>query len=93
MGLRTFKNGVHPFEGKELSKEKPVKELLPKGELVFPVSQHIGAPAKPVVKAMTIALAAMNTITAPIKYSYHLSSLKLFFILSKIFVPPLLPSL
>lgn len=25
-------------------------ELLPKGELVFPVSQHIGAPAKPVVK-------------------------------------------
>ncbi len=50
MGLRTFKNGVHPFEGKELSKEKPVKELIPKGELVFPVSQHIGAPAKPVVK-------------------------------------------
>ena len=50
MGLRTFKNGVHPFEGKELSKEKPVKELLPKGELVFPVSQHIGAPAKPIVK-------------------------------------------
>ena len=50
MGLRTFKNGVHPFEGKELSREKPVKELLPKGELVFPVSQHIGAPAKPVVK-------------------------------------------
>ena len=33
-----------------MSKEKPVKELLPKGELVFPVSQHIGAPAKPVVK-------------------------------------------
>ena len=50
MGLRTFKNGVHPFEGKELSKEKPVQELLPKGELVFPVSQHIGAHAKPVVK-------------------------------------------
>ena len=50
MGLRTFKNGVHPFEGKELSKEKPVQELLPKGELVFPVSQHIGAPAKPIVK-------------------------------------------
>ncbi len=56
MGLRTFKNGVHPFEGKELSKEKPVKELLPKGELVFPVSQHIGAPAKPVVKAGDLVL-------------------------------------
>ena len=56
MGLRTFKNGVHPFEGKELSKEKPVQELLPKGELVFPVSQHIGAPAKPVVKAGVMVL-------------------------------------
>ena len=50
MGLGTFKNGVHPFEGKELSKDKPIQELQPSGELVFPVSQHIGAPAKPVVK-------------------------------------------
>ena len=49
MSLRTFKGGVHPFEGKELSKSKPIKELLPQGELVFPVSQHIGAPAKPLV--------------------------------------------
>lgn len=49
MGLRTFKGGVHPFEGKELSKDKPVEEYLPKGDLVFPVSQHIGAPANPVV--------------------------------------------
>lgn len=39
-----------------MSKEKPVKELLPKGELVFPVSQHIGAPAKPVVKAGDMVL-------------------------------------
>ena len=48
MGLRTFRGGVHPFEGKELSKDKPVEEYLPKGDLVFPVSQHIGAPAQPV---------------------------------------------
>lgn len=49
MGLLTFKGGVHPYEGKELSKDKPTRELLPKGELVYPVSQHIGAPAKPIV--------------------------------------------
>ena len=49
MGLRTFKGGVHPFEGKELSKDRPVEEYLPGKDLVFPVSQHIGAPAKPVV--------------------------------------------
>lgn len=49
MGLRTFKGGVHPYDGKELSKEKPIKELKPHGEMVFPLSQHIGAPATPVV--------------------------------------------
>ncbi len=49
MGLKTFKGGVHPYDGKDLSKSKPIKELLPKGELVFPLSQHIGAPATPIV--------------------------------------------
>ena len=49
MGLMTFKGGVHPYDGKEFSKAKPVRKLLPKGELVFPVSQHIGAPASPIV--------------------------------------------
>ncbi len=49
MGLRTFKGGVHPHDGKELSKDKPIQEYLPKGDLVYPVSQHIGAPAKPIV--------------------------------------------
>ena len=50
MGLATFKGGVHPYEGKELSENKPIQTLLPKGELVFPMAQHIGAPAKPLVK-------------------------------------------
>ncbi len=49
MGLKTFVGGVHPFEGKELAKDAPIKEILPKGELVYPLSQHIGAPATPVV--------------------------------------------
>ncbi|MBQ4293370.1 MAG: electron transport complex subunit RsxC [Lachnospiraceae bacterium] len=49
MGLRTFRGGVHPFEGKELSKDEATKELIPKGPLVYPLSQHIGAPASPIV--------------------------------------------
>ena len=49
MGLKTFVGGVHPYEGKELAKDAPIKEILPKGELVYPVSQHIGAPATPIV--------------------------------------------
>lgn len=49
MGLSTFIGGVHPFEGKELSADKPIQVIQPKGELAFPLSQHIGAPAKPLV--------------------------------------------
>ena len=46
----TFKGGIHPYEGKELTMDKEVVEYLPKGEMVYPLSQHIGKPAKPVVK-------------------------------------------
>ncbi len=45
----TFMGGIHPYDGKDLSKDKPMKAVLPKGDLVFPLSQHIGAPARPVV--------------------------------------------
>lgn len=43
MGLKTFVGGVHPYDGKELSKDVAIKEVLPKGDMVYPVSQHIGA--------------------------------------------------
>ena len=46
---RLLKADIHPYEGKELSESKPIQVLLPKGELVYPMSQHIGAPAKPLV--------------------------------------------
>ena len=49
MGLKTFVGGVHPYDGKELSKDVAIKEVLPKGDMVYPVSQHIGAPANPIV--------------------------------------------
>lgn len=49
MAVGTFKGGIHPFEGKELSKDLPTKVVLPKSDLVYPMSQHIGAPAKPIV--------------------------------------------
>lgn len=45
----TFKGGVHPYDGKDLSKTLPVKKVLPGELLVFPMSQHIGAPATPIV--------------------------------------------
>lgn len=45
----TFNGGIHPFEGKAMTQDKPTTILLPKGELVYPMSQHIGTPAKPIV--------------------------------------------
>ena len=48
--MLTFKGGIHPYEGKELTMDKEIEVYLPKGDMVYPLSQHIGAPAKPVVK-------------------------------------------
>ena len=46
----TFRGGVHPAGHKELSREEPLQLFNPKGEMVFPLQQHIGKPAKPIVK-------------------------------------------
>lgn len=50
MGLLTFLGGIHPYDGKDLSREKEIEDYLPKGDCVYPLSQHIGAPAVPIVK-------------------------------------------
>ena len=49
MSLLTFKGGVHPNDGKALAKDKAIVQVQPKGDLVYPMSQHIGAPAVPIV--------------------------------------------
>ena len=30
MGKLTFRGGIHPYEGKELSKDHPIEKYLPK---------------------------------------------------------------
>ena len=49
MGLLTFRGGIHPDDGKALSKEKPITAIQAGPKLYYSMSQHIGAPAKPVV--------------------------------------------
>ncbi len=49
MAKFTFKGGIHTYDGKDLSKDKPIIDAIPGDEMVFPLSQHIGAPAKPLV--------------------------------------------
>ena len=72
MKIKTFKiGGVHPDENK-LTHEVPTKvAALPK-QAIFPLSQHIGAPAKPVVakgdkvKVGTLLAEAGGFVSAPI---------------------------
>jgi Na+-translocating ferredoxin:NAD+ oxidoreductase subunit C len=45
-----FLGGVHPPESKELTAHLPVRRMPFPDEVVIPLSQHIGAPAKPIVK-------------------------------------------
>lgn len=49
MGVLTFKGGIHPNDGKSLAKDKAIVTVMPKGDLIYPLSQHIGAPASPIV--------------------------------------------
>ena len=50
MKLHTFKiGGIHPAENK-IAAGKPIENMPLPEEVVLPVSQHIGAPATPIVK-------------------------------------------
>ena len=46
-----FKGGVHPDYNKELARDKAIVEMPCPAELVISMSQHLGAPAKCLVKA------------------------------------------
>ena len=47
--MKTFKiGGVHP-QDKKLTAKKPIITLAAPKEAIFPLEQHIGAPAKPIV--------------------------------------------
>jgi len=49
MALATFKGGIHPPDKKELAKDRAIKEAKSPQRVVIPLSQHLGAPCKPVV--------------------------------------------
>ncbi len=72
MKLKTFKRGIHPYDGKALSADSPVRAISAEGEMIYPLSQHIGAPAVPVVSVGDLVLAgqkiaeASGFVSAPI---------------------------
>ena len=46
----SFFGGIHPKENKHYAENAPVMEFTEPDILVIPMSQHIGAPCKPLVK-------------------------------------------
>jgi electron transport complex protein RnfC len=50
MILPTFRGGIHPPDSKTLTENRDIERLDPKGDLVYPMSQHLGVPCAPVVK-------------------------------------------
>ncbi len=46
----SFFGGIHPRENKDYASEKPVQVFPEPSTVVIPMSQHIGAPCKPLVK-------------------------------------------
>jgi electron transport complex protein RnfC len=46
----TFRGGVHPSHDKKQTEALPIEPFPAPAKVVIPLSQHIGAPAKPVVK-------------------------------------------
>ncbi len=51
MKALTFPRGVHPHDSKEFSADEKIEYILPRVncEMVFPMSQHLGAPCTPIV--------------------------------------------
>lgn len=82
MKLRTFSmGGVHPEENKLTAESATVVAPLPE-QAIFPLGQHIGAPAKPVVKrgdkvkVGTLIAEAGGFVSAPIHSSVSGTVLK-----------------
>ena len=70
----TFRGGVHPEEHKELTRDVPLRLFDPKGEMVFPLLQHIGKPAKPIVKKGDPVLVGQRIAEADGFVSAHIHS-------------------
>ena len=47
--VKAFKNGVHPFEGKEYAMDSVIKTIMPSALMVYPMQNGAGMPSKPCV--------------------------------------------
>lgn len=48
--IKTFKHGIHPKDYKEMTNKLAIERMPFMDEIVLPLTQHLGAPSKPIVK-------------------------------------------
>ena len=48
--IRTFRHGIHPHDFKEITRDLPIERMPFPEQVVLPLSQHLGAPSKALVK-------------------------------------------
>jgi electron transport complex protein RnfC len=71
----TFERGIHPRDEKELTSGKPIVIMETPKRVVIPLSQHIGAPAKPeveigaTVKKYEVIASPPGFVSAPVHAS------------------------
>ena len=73
--LNSFRGGVHPEEYKNLTENLPFEQMPNPKQIILPLSQHIGKPAKALVakkdevKAGQLIAEAEGFVSAPIHSS------------------------
>ena len=73
--IKTFSGGTHPTEYKELTENLKLEQMPNPKQIILPLSQHIGKPAKSLVakkdsvKAGTLVAEAEGFVSAPIHSS------------------------
>lgn len=75
MAIGTFRGGIHPYDGKELSRHTRIRTVVPHSDIVvFPLKQHMGRPAVPAVAPGDPVLTGQRIAKADGEFSADLHS-------------------
>ncbi len=72
--LKSFKGGIHPGDMKGATNSVPIIDLPAPKTLIFPLNQHIGAPATPIVKVGDSVMAGQKIAEAKGNVSANIHS-------------------
>ncbi len=70
--IKSFKGGIHPGDRKKATNSSSIVDLPLSKTLIFPLNQHIGAPATPIVKVGDSVIAGQRIAEASGNVSAHI---------------------